>query len=104
MTTHPAVREMVDEASELIGNEVCTAADVAAAVGTDTSVAEAAGGSAAASDEAAGGGAAGADSTGAAGAGTDCPGVIFNVALAQLALNPATDFSAVGLMANVIPD
>jgi hypothetical protein len=99
-TTHPAVREMVLEASELIGSEVCTAGDVLAAVGIDTAVGSAAGGTSAVPEGAAGGGTP--DATGA-GAATDCPGVIFSVALAQFALNPATDFSAVGLMANVIP-
>ena len=52
----------------------------------------------------------GAVGTVAAGAGADVDdsspavGTIFSVALAQLALNPASVFSEVGLMAKTMPD
>ena len=100
--TQLAIREMVDEASELIGKAVwpddtvfpegagieasvgATIAGVAAevSVGDDVSV----DGEGVLSDE------------------PGWPGVRFAVALPQLALYPANVFSEVGLMAKFIPD
>jgi hypothetical protein len=85
----------MDAASELIGSEVVLA--VAIAEGSETAV-PAAAGEFSAGEEAAGAGG------GAGGAEPGGPGVMLLVALAQFALYPSMVFSAVGLMANAMPD
>lgn len=87
----------MDEASELIGSEV-EPAGPEVVEGIETPVGATTGG---ASDEAAAGGGAGAGGGAAEPGG---PGTMFSVALAQFALNPSSDFAAVGLMAKTIPD
>jgi hypothetical protein len=99
--SQPAVREMVEEARELIGRDVEAglAPVFPLTVGSDATVASAGGGTPAFA-----GAEAGADA--GAGAGEIAPlraGTLFSVALAQFALYPSRDLAAVGLTANAIP-
>lgn len=96
-TTQPAVREIVDDAKELIGSAVWPTLGAELIVGNETIV------GAAPVSEAAGGAASMVEEAPAGGAGGACPGVRLTVALAQFALYPATVFSGVGLMAKVMP-
>lgn len=90
----PAVREMVDEARELIGNDVDTEPAAELAVGSVATVAGAAAESEPVPDEGAAEGAATAPLA---------SGTRFAVAFLQFALYPSRVFAAVGLMAKTMP-